>query len=214
MRSASSRDRPGCAVPDASCRLHCEGDIAFLTLAAPPKNEMGTAFFTELKRLAPAIKGLSVKGLIVRGEGRHFSSGANLGELRAMLERGAGAAPGRSLVDNSESFSAIASLPVPTVAAIGGCCLGSGLELALSCRCRVAEKNAVLGLPEATFGLMPGCGGTVRLARLLGRAKAIEMILSGSSMLAPDAYALGLVDAVVDKKDLMRTAAGFVERLG
>ncbi|HMD67334.1 MAG TPA: enoyl-CoA hydratase/isomerase family protein [Chitinivibrionales bacterium] len=194
--------------------LHRSGPVAFLVLSAPPKNEMGAAFFGELSRIVPALAQLPVKGMIVRGAGRHFSSGANLSELRAMLGRSSGGEGMRTLIDNSESLSVIASLPFPSVAAIRGCCLGSGLELALACRYRIAERNAVLGLPEASFGLMPGCGGTVRLTRLVGYGKAMEMILTGASMLASDAQALGIVDAVVDKSELEETAKRFVERLG
>jgi enoyl-CoA hydratase/carnithine racemase len=201
-------------MPDGPITLHRSGPVASLVLSAPPKNEMGAAFFAELSRLAPELARLPEKGLVVRGEGRHFSSGANLNELRTMLGRSSGRDGMRSLLDNSGSFSAIASLRFPTVAAIRGCCLGSGLELALACRYRIAERNAVLGLPEATFGLMPGCGGTVRLTRLVGYGKAMEMILTGASMLASDALASGLVDAVVAKEELDEMAMKFIERLG
>ncbi len=201
-------------MPESPITLIRRGLMAHLVLSAPPKNEMGSAFFGELSRVVPALAPLPVKGMIVGGEGRHFSSGANLSELRAMLGRSSGGKGMRTLVDNSESFSAIASLPFPTVAAIRGCCLGSGLELALACRYRIAEHSAVLGLPEATFGIMPGCGGTVRLTRLVGYGKAMEMILTGASMLAADALAIGLVDAVVGKEEIDITAMRFIERLG
>jgi enoyl-CoA hydratase/carnithine racemase len=168
---------------------------------------MGTGFFEELAQMSKALVSMEVRGLIVRGAGRHFSSGANVEELRSTIDATA-------LVNNSDSFSILASLPFPTVAAIRGCCLGSGLELALACRFRVADKNAVLGLPEATFGLLPGCGGTVRLTKLAGYQNAIRLILTGDSMLAHDALAVGLVDAVVDKADIATVAIRFVERLG
>jgi enoyl-CoA hydratase len=120
----------------------------------------------------------------------------------------------RSLLDNSDSFSALPALPFPVVAAIQGCCLGSGLELALACHFRVAAKNAVLGLPEAGFGLMPGCGGTVRLTRLAGYQKAMRYILTGESLLAEDALKEGIVDAVVDKEELEGAAKRIIERFG
>ncbi len=198
---------------DKAIALERKGSIAFLTLSAPPKNEIGEAFFRELTGLTPELQRLDVKGMVVRGQGRHFSSGANLEELRAIV-LGAPTREGmRVLFDNSDMFLALASLPFPVVAAIAGCCLGSGLELALACTYRVAAQNAVLGVPEASFGLMPGCGGTIRLTQLVGYQKAIELIVTGDFLLAPDALEAGLVDAVVDKNDLEDTAIRFVETL-
>jgi len=92
------------------------------------------------------------------------------------------------------------------VAAISGCCLGAGLELALACHYRVSAPSAVFSLPEATFGLMPGCGGTVRLPALVGVGRAIELSLSGRTIGADEALACGLVDMVVEKKALLSTA--------
>jgi enoyl-CoA hydratase len=192
--------------------LEQRNGIARLTLSAPPKNEMGAVFFQELALLSSGLAHLRVRGLIVSGKGRHFSSGANLNELRAMLG-GAGSEQGiRSLLSNSAVFSVIESLPFPVVAVIQGCCLGSGLELALACHFRVAAKNAIVGLPEAGFGLMPGCGGTVRLTRLIGRRKATRYILSGESLLAEDAIKAGIVDAVIAKEELEQAALAIIEK--
>jgi len=194
--------------------LEQSGGIARLTLSAPPKNEMGALFFQELFALRPDLQRLSVKGMIVRGRGRHFSSGANIAQLRAMLSLTTTRAGMRSLLDNSDSFSALAALPFPVVAAIQGCCLGSGLELALACHVRVAAKNAVLGLPEAGFGLMPGCGGSVRFTRLVGYRKAMRFLLTGESLLAQDALNEGIVDKVVDKDELEAAAVRMIEKIG
>jgi enoyl-CoA hydratase/carnithine racemase len=192
--------------------LEQKGGLAFLTLAAPPGNEMGAGFFKEISALRQHLQRLSVQGIIVRGRGRHFSSGASIAQLRAMLSLTTTQAGMRSLLDNSDSFSTLSALPFPVVAAIQGCCLGSGLELALACHFRVAAKNAVLGLPEAGFGLMPGCGGTVRLTRLIGYQKAMRYILAGESLLAQDALKEGIVDAVVDKEELESAAKRIIER--
>jgi enoyl-CoA hydratase len=192
--------------------LEQKGPLAYLTLAAPPKNEMGAGFFQEFSALKPELQRLSVRGMIVRGRGRHFSSGANIAQLHAMLSLTTTQAGMRSLLDNNESFSALSALPFPVVAAIQGCCLGSGLELALACHFRVAAKNAVLGLPEAGFGLMPGCGGTVRLTLLAGYQKAIRYLLTGESLLAQDALKEGIVDAVVDKEELENAAKKIIEK--
>jgi enoyl-CoA hydratase/carnithine racemase len=194
--------------------LEQKGALAYLTLAAPPKNEMGAGFFQEFSALKPELQRLSVRGMIVSGKGRHFSSGANIAQMHAMLSLTTTQAGMRSLLDNSDSFSTLPALPFPVVAAIQGCCLGSGLELALACHFRVAAKNAVLGLPEVGFGLMPGCGGTVRLTRLIGYQKAMRYILTGESLLAQDALKEGIVDAVVDKEELEEAAKRIIERFG
>jgi enoyl-CoA hydratase/carnithine racemase len=150
---------------------------------------------------------------VVHGAGRHFSSGADVGALKAGL---AGAQPelaGRELLAATASFQALAELPYPSVAAVGGCCLGSGLELALACRWRVAAANAVFALPETSFDLMPGCGGTVRLPALVGRGRAVELLLSGRFVDAAEALEIGLVDAVVDRRGLVDAARRLVERV-
>jgi enoyl-CoA hydratase/carnithine racemase len=200
---------------DGSVRLVLDADdgIARLVLDAPPRNEMGEGFFESLAAQIGKLKGLPARGLVVHGAGRHFSSGADIGALKAGL---AGAQPedaARSLIDATASFQAIAALPYPTVAAIGGCCLGSGLELALACRWRVAATNAVFALPETSFDLMPGCGGTVRLPALVGNGRAVELVLSGRFVDATEAGEIGLVDAVVDRKDLHAAALRLVERV-
>jgi 3-hydroxyacyl-CoA dehydrogenase / enoyl-CoA hydratase / 3-hydroxybutyryl-CoA epimerase len=143
---------------------------------------------------------------VVRGAGRHFSSGADLEELGRRLAVEPDLQVSRFLADNIRTFQSLATLPLATVAAVGGCCLGSGLELALACHRRLATENAVLALPEAQYGLMPGCGGTVRLARLLGRSQALRLIMSGRSLMASEALELGLVEAVLPRRELVPAA--------
>ena len=195
--------------------FHIDNGIAYLTIASPPKNAMGNDFFIALAQLRvevfPGLVAHGVRGMIVSGKGRHFSCGADLWELKDALAHSNRQKGISGLLDNSSSFSAIADLPFPVVAAISGCCLGSGLELALACHFRIAAKNAVLGLPETTFGLIPGCGGTVRLTKLIGHQKALKIILSGSSMLADEAKKEGVVDSVVEKRDLMASAIRHIE---
>lgn len=199
---------------EESLRLVLEADagVASLVLDAPPRNEMGHGFFDSFAAVIGRLKGLPVRGLVVRGAGRHFSSGADIAALKAGLA-GAAEQAARGLADATASFQAIADLPYPTVAAVGGCCLGSGLELALACRWRVAATNAVFALPETSFDLMPGCGGTVRLPVLVGRARAVELVLSGRFVDAGEALEIGLVDAVVDRKDLQDAAWRLLERV-
>lgn len=193
-------------------RFERDGALARVVLDAPPRNELGAAFFAAFASLIPRLTDLTVRGLVIHGAGRHFSSGSDVESLKA---RTGGAAPGLdgdALAAATKSFQALAALPYATVAAVGGCCLGSGLELALACRWRIAATNAVFALPEASFGLMPGCGGTVRLPRLVGRGRAAELLLSGRFVDAAEALAIGLVDAMVDRRELLSAARRLAER--
>jgi enoyl-CoA hydratase/carnithine racemase len=146
--------------------------------------------------------------MIVGGKGRHFSSGANVQEL---LDRGNEDTYQKKLEENARAYLTLEKLNYPVVAAITGCCLGSGMELALACTHRIATKHAVFALPEATFGLMPGCGGTIRLSRIVGKSNAMEMILSGRTVLADEAKAMNMVDLVVEKSKLMETARELIK---
>jgi enoyl-CoA hydratase/carnithine racemase len=200
---------------DSPVTLELQHSIAFCTLANPPKNEMDFRFFREFERMCRDVfPTLAVTGMIVRGRGRHFSSGADLEELRSQYRQGKAPSPPAILSANIASFTSISELPYPVVAAINGCCLGAGLELALACHYRVAANRAVFALPETTFGLMPGCGGTVRLTTLLGRSKAIEMILTGAMIPSEEALACGLVDACVEKDRLIGAAEAIITRAG
>lgn len=184
--------------------LERHGRFGALVLDAPPRNATDRALFQELSVLTrDVLPGLDVDGLVVRGAGRHFSSGADLDELRRSGDL-TDIEP--ALLADAQALHALESLPYPTVAAIDGACLGSGLELALACRFRVATPSALLGLPESTFGLMPGCGGTVRLTGLVGASRAIELVLSGALLSAEDARAAGLVDVLVPRAELQAAA--------
>ncbi len=181
-----------------------EGEISRIVLAAPPKNEMNATFFETLFKITDHLSEVDTKGIIISGEGRNFSSGAAVSELVA---RFSGADPDRSfLKKNIESFEKIASEKRPVVAAISGCCLGSGMELALACRYRIATRSAMFGLVETGFGLMPGCGGAVRLAAELGVGKAARLVLSGCTFGAEEALSLGIIHGIVDKKNLAESA--------
>ncbi len=180
--------------PRTTLDLTIDDAVAYLTLNGPPKNEMDSTFFRALAALwrrDPAS--LPVTGMVVQGAGRHFSSGADVPEIEAMA-----ASDDRRvatlLEHNIESLLALGRLPFPVVAVVRGVCLGAGMELALACRHRVAEKNAVFSLPEVTYDIMPGCGGTVRLPRLVGTARAVEIILTGRTVPAEEALEIGLVD--------------------
>ncbi len=188
-------------------RLERENDFAHLILDGPPRNELTFEVFDELATLIDdVLPGLSVTGLIISGAGRHFSSGSDIGELiREVRASGNESSPSWCEI-HARSFKKLTDLPYPVVAALRGWCLGSGLELALCCGARVAAENAMLALPEAQHGLIPGCGGTVRLTHLVGYQKAMELILRGEPIGASRAGDLGLVDRVVPKGDVLDEA--------
>lgn len=190
-------------------RIYCDvrDNVAHCILNAPPKNEMDEKFFLEFADLASDLSSRNVlDGVIIYGVGRHFSSGAKLKDL---FERVA-TMETDSIVDHfskaASNFSKLESLMFPTVAAISGCCLGSGLELALCCKFRVATQAAVFALPEVQFGIIPGCGGTVRLPELIGQGRAMEMILTGRMVGAEEALGIGLVDRIVTRDELIDVA--------
>jgi len=174
---------------------------------------MDTRFFDELLGLASdTLPRLDVRGLVVRGRGRHFSSGANVDDLRnAVADIKDKDRVRDGLSGNTAALTAIEGLPYPVVAAVDGACFGSGLELALACDFRIATKGALLGLPEVTFGLMPGCGGTVRLPEVVGLGKAMDMMLTGRFLTAEEALEAGLVDAVVPRRELAEASVRLLE---
>lgn len=194
-------------VEPASITLERTDDVGHLVIEGAPRNELSFRVFDEFVELVDTVlPGLDVLGLIISGRGRHFSSGSNVGELLARAKViGNERSPSWCEI-HSEHFQALRGLPYPVVAAVSGCCLGSGLELALACTARVASANAVFAMPESQHLLIPGCGGTVNLTELIGFRKAMTLILSGELLSAEQALALGLVDVVVERKELMASA--------
>jgi enoyl-CoA hydratase/carnithine racemase len=170
-----------------------EGDVAVLTLNRPSKlNALSSAVEREL---GEALTGEEVSGsrcVVLAGAGRAFSAGADLTEVSRDDPEGI-AAYYRETGDVYERFAAV---PQPTIAAIHGYCLGGGLELALACDFRVAAEDAVFGLPEVALGILPSSGGTHRLVRLVGPARAKELMLLRERFGATDALAWGLVTEV------------------
>lgn len=201
-------------MPEPLLDLGISDETAWLTLNAPPRNEMSKHFFELLADLVHRrCRALRVKGLVVHGAGRHFSSGANVAELTSGVANGGRGWDQSALVRSTMAFEALHSLPYPVIAAVSGCCFGSAMELALSCHYRMAAHNAVFALPETTFGIMPGCGGTVRLPHIAGVGPAIRMILSGEPVAAAEALRVGLVDLVVPPGELLRSAEALIRRL-
>jgi len=188
--------------------LEVEAGIGTIRLDRPPMNALNVQVQEELRELAAeAGSRRDVSAVVVYGGEKVFAAGADIKEMQTMSYT--------DMVDRSaalqSAFTAIARIPKPTVAAITGYALGGGCELALACDFRVAGENAKLGQPEVLLGVIPGAGGTQRLARLVGPARAKEIIFSGRFVPADEALRIGLVDEVVDAADVYAAARRRVE---
>ena len=163
--------------------------IAILTVDNPPVNPLSDGVRTGLfESLVKAEEDSDVLGVVLTGNGRAFIAGADISEFGGNVE-------GVSL---NEVFNKLEHCSKPVVAAINGIALGGGLETALCCNYRIADKNALVGLPEVNLGLLPGGGGTQRLPRLVGPNEALKMMLSGGHVPAKRALDMGIVDQISD----------------
>jgi enoyl-CoA hydratase/carnithine racemase len=184
-------------------RLELDGAVGTIRLDRPPLNALNVAVQDALRAVAHEIGTRpDVRAVVIYGGERVFAAGADIKEMAAMSYT--------DMVDRSRdltaSFTAVARIPKPVVAAITGFALGGGLELALCADVRVCGEGARLGQPEIQLGLIPGAGGTQRLPRLVGPARAKDMIFTGRFVDAAEALALGLVDRVVPDAEVYATA--------
>jgi len=192
---------------------HSENGIGFLELNTPPANIMNKLFFYEIYDLTDCILNKDeIKAIIVSGKGRHFSAGADIGDLLSYSSEGK-----ERLKDfyiaNSQTFKRFYTAKIPLIAAIKGVCIGSAMELALSCHFRFAAENIMMGFPEAGFNLMTGCGGSVYLSKFLDKKGSMELMLQGKNLNAAEAEEMGLVDVVVNKTELKEKAVNFATEI-
>lgn len=175
-------------------RVTADGPIWHVRINAPERrNALGRAVVEGLLTVAHRVAAeRTVRAVVLAGEGPGFCAGADLKERQGMPEAEVRAFVGLL----NEAFDTIAASPKVWIAALHGVVLGGGLELALACDLRVAQTDTVLGLPEARLGILPGAGGTQRLPRLIGIARAKELILTGMRIGTPRAYELGLINRV------------------
>jgi enoyl-CoA hydratase len=201
-------------------RYRREGDVATLTLARPGKrNAQNPLMWRELARLGTELPSDdSLRCLVVAGEGPVFSAGIDIAEgmsglLAEWAERPATGRDRTEAMAVAGTFSWIPQLGCASVAAVQGHAYGAGLQLALACDFRIFAEGTQVGLPETRFGLMPDMGATVRLPRIVGEARARELILLGEVIDAAEALRIGLANRVVPGEDLAAAAAELAARL-
>jgi enoyl-CoA hydratase len=196
----------------ANLRLEAHGDVAVVTVHRPEKlNALNVETLAELEAVFRALAAdASVRGVVLTGSGeKAFVAGADIAELAEQTP-----VSGREFSRRGQRvFDRIEGLGKPVVAAINGFALGGGCELALACHVRIAAEGAKLGTPEVKLGLLCGYGGTQRLARLVGRGRALELLLTGEMIDAAEAARIGLVNRVVPREGLMAEAEALLRKM-
>ena len=212
------------------------GAVGWLRLNRPERlNAMTIEMWEELAKLGESLgDDASLRCLVVMGEGRAFSSGIDVehllsgggGGLFSEAGKGSGAqvaGPSSSrgpedklvtrITDIQEAYTWLADAPYPTIAAMRGYALGGGLQLALACDLRIATRGTKLAMPEHKYGLLPDLGGTYWLPRIVGPAKAKELIFTGETIDAEEAHRIGLVNRLVEEGDLEEAASALAEKI-
>src|SRR3954452_20183255 len=199
--------------PDAEQKetvlLEWRDDIAILWLNRPPMNPLSPTVINELADTWKQVDGKARAMIIASSNTFTFAAGADIKEFTKMDEE-----TGRKMVEQAHSFMrGMEQSRTATIAAVNSIALGGGCELAMACDFRIAAESAMFGQPEITLGIIPGFGGTQRLPRLVGEAKALEMNLIGDAILADEAEAYGLATRVVPDHELLDAALSWAHRL-
>ncbi|GGH83724.1 enoyl-CoA hydratase [Pullulanibacillus pueri] len=188
-----------------------EDRVAVLTLHHPPANALSSAMINELdKQLHDIEEASSVKVVVIHGEGRFFSAGADIKEFTQYTDSENFKGLSRR---GQDVFNRIENFSKPVIAAMHGAALGGGLELAMACHLRVADKATKFGLPELNLGLIPGFAGTQRLPRLVGVPKATEMMLTSEPIHAEAALKWGLVNYLVAEGEHLHEAMALAHKI-
>jgi enoyl-CoA hydratase len=199
-------------MPDSTILVARDGHVATVTINRPETlNALNAAALDALRRALLDLRhDGAIRAVVVTGAGpKAFVAGADIRELAALDPAGA-----RALAERGQHvFDLVERLGKPVIAAVNGFALGGGCELALACTLRIAADTAKLGQPEINLGLIPGYGGTQRLARLVGRGRALELLLTGDPVDAQEAWRLGLVNRVVPAADVVPAAQALAARL-
>jgi enoyl-CoA hydratase len=188
-----------------------EGKVAHVTIQRPPANALASGLIREIDAILDELEGNpEVRVILLKGEGRFFSAGADIKEFTT-IETGEEfsqlAKKGQDVFERMENFSK------PIIAAIHGAALGGGLELAMGCHIRLVSENAKLGLPELQLGLVPGFAGSQRLPKLVGRAKAAEMLLTSEPISGTEAVQWGLANKAYSEDELFAKADEMAQKI-
>ena len=192
-------------------KCQVEERIAVVTIDRPPVNALSPEVLNEIEETFQELIALSEVGAVILtgGRGNVFSAGADIKTIPEMLPPDAF----HLATSTQKVLTLIEEFHRPVIAAVNGLALGGGLELALACDIRVAEEHALFGFPEVALGLLPGAGGTQRLARLVGPGKAKELILTGDPINAVEAKTIGMVERVVPRGCSLSEASKIAERV-
>lgn len=197
----------------ANLQLRIQDQVAWIQIDRPTKlNALNRAVLEELNQVFSDLRtDTSVRVIVLTGSGeKAFVAGADIAEFSEF-----GPLEGRALAQKGQDdvFTFIEQMNKPVIAAINGFALGGGLELAMSCHIRIASANAKMGLPETSLGVIPGYGGTQRLAQIIGKGRAMELILSCQMLPADQALNFGLVTQVVSQEELLPAAAALAQKI-
>jgi len=186
-----------------------ENGILRLTMNAPSNNLMTADFFAQYEDIMAQVEkkaqsGDNIKGFIICGGGRHFSTGADVEALadrsvKEAYDETTGTLPAGH-IKQKHFFTFLRSLPFPVISVVTGFCIGSGSEIAVNSHYRIIEKNARIGQPESTFGILPALGGVARTIDICGMQNAYELVMSGELIPADKAYEIGWADIFAEKK--------------
>jgi enoyl-CoA hydratase len=196
----------------AYIRVEWDGDLAVVIVDRQDKlNALNADVIAEIGEVFEGLRDDdNVRGVLLTGAGeKAFVAGADIGEL-AKMDAVSGVGVSRQ---GQQVFAAIERFPKPVLAAVGGYALGGGCELALACHLRIASERARFGLPEVGLGIIPGYGGTVRLSRLVGLGRAVQMTLTGEMVGAEAAREMGLVSEVVPSGELLEKGKALLRKV-
>ena len=194
-------------------QLRIQDQVAWIQIDRPTKlNALNKAVLEEFHQVFSELRlDTSVRVIVLTGSGeKAFVAGADIAEFSEFSP-----AEGRALAQKGQDdvFTFIEQMNKPVIAAINGFALGGGLELAMSCHLRIASSNAKMGLPETSLGVIPGYGGTQRLAQIIGKGRALELILTCQMLPADQALSFGLVTQVVPQEELLSAAAALAQKI-
>lgn len=187
------------------------GEIGIMILNNPPQNYIPAPEFISPAILEKEISSAEIKGIIIQGKGRHFSAGADLGELRKLAKDYFHLQ--NEMTHGKDLLDYIDQLQIPVISAVSGACFGGGLEIALSTHMIFCTESSLFAFPEINSDLMPGFGGTIRLSRRIGIPESMVMMLSGDIIDAPTALSLKMVDRILPNKEVMDFSLKLIQKM-